>query len=264
MKKGILGGTSRRLRVVLVLGALGALLVAGTAFAVRAEVGKSVVSATAQLTPTGLPAHGAGAPVTLSMATHINTKDGSLPPPLKTLTVELDKHGSIQTAGLPTCTMAQLENTTPQQARSKCAKALVGKGTGVARVKLPGAATVKMTSPLSFFNAPPTGGRPTVIAHAYETLPKPQTLLVPIVLQKINSGRYGYRAEIQFPEIAEGYGSAILAEADIGLTYKHGGQKVGFINATCSGGRLQVTGKLDFANGDYFPATLISSCHVAG
>ncbi len=253
---------SRRLRISLLLAAVAALVAAGSAYAIRAEIGKTVVSATAELQPRDLPAHG-GAPVTLSTTTRIGTKDGSIPPALKTLTFELDKNGFVETKGLPTCPMAKLEGTTPQQARSRCAKALVGKGTGTARVQLPGAPSpVKMSSPLSFFNAPPTGGKPTIIAHAYETLPKPKTLLLPIVIERVHDGRYGFRAEVELPEIAEGYGSPILAQATLGVTYKHGGKEVGFINARCSGGRLQVEGKLTFVNGDFFPATLTSPCHV--
>jgi hypothetical protein len=253
---------SRRLRIGVLIAASLALVVCASAYAIRAEIGKITVSATAELQPRELPRDG-GAPVTLSTTTRIGTKDGSIPQPLKTLTFELDKNGFVETKGLPTCTLAKLENTTPQQARSRCAKALVGKGTGTALVQLPGAAPVKMTSPLSFFNAPPTGGRPTIIAHAYETLPKAKTLLVPIVIEKVHDGRYGFRAEVELPEIAEGRGSPILAQATLGVTYKHAGKEVGFVNARCSGGRLQVEGKLTFVNGDFFPATLTSPCHVS-
>jgi hypothetical protein len=253
---------SRRLRIGLLLAAVAALLGAASAYAIRAEIGKTVISATAELQPRSLPRNG-GAPVTLSTTTRIGTKDGSLPPALKTLTFELDKNGFVETKGLPTCTLAKLEGTTPQQARSRCAKALVGKGTGTARVQMPGSAPVKMTSPLSFFNAPPTGGRPTIIVHAYETIPAAKTLLVPIVIEKVNDGRYGFRAEVEMPQIAEGHGAPILAQATLGVTYRHGGKEVGFVNARCSGGRLQVEGKLTFVNGDFFPATLTSPCHVS-
>lgn len=253
---------SRRLKIGLPLAAAALLIAAASAYAIRAEIGKTVVSATAELQPRELPRSG-GAPVTLSTTTRINTKDGSLPPALKTLTFELDKNGFVETKGLPTCTEAKLEGTTPQQARSRCAKALVGEGTGTARVQMPGMAAVKMTSPLSFFNAPPTGGRPTIIAHAYETIPTAKTLLVPIVIEKVSDGRYGFRAEVELPEIAEGHGSPILAQGNIGVTYKHNGREVGFLNARCSGGRLQVQGKMTFVNGDFFPATLTSPCHVS-
>ncbi|MGD9736624.1 MAG: hypothetical protein AB7V58_13635 [Solirubrobacterales bacterium] len=251
----------RRLRTAIPLAAVALLVAAASAYAIRAEIGKTVVSATAELQPRELPAKG-GAPVTLSTTVRINTKDGSLPSPLKTLTFELDKNGFLETRGLPTCTLAKLEGTTPRQARSRCAKALVGKGTATARVQMPGAPAVKMNSPLTFFNAPPTGGRATIIAHAYETIPRANTLLVPIVIEKVHDGRYGYRAEVEVPEIAEGHGSPILAQGTIGVTYRHGGREVGFLNARCSGGRLQVQGKMTFANGDFFPATLTSPCHV--
>jgi hypothetical protein len=253
---------SRRLKIGLPLAVAALLVAAASAYAIRAEIGKTVVSATAELQPRELPRSG-GAPVTLATTTRINTKDGSLPPALKTLTFELDKNGFVETKGLPTCSPAKLEGTTPQQARSRCAKALVGEGTGTARVSMPGAGAVKMTSPLSFFNAPPTGGRPTIIAHAYETIPKAKTLLVPIVIEKVNDGRYGFRAEVELPEIAEGHGSPILAQGTIGVTYRHNGHEVGFLNARCSGGRLQVQGKMTFVNGDFFPATLTSPCHVS-
>ena len=43
--------------------------------------------------------------------------------------------------------MAKLEGTTPREARKRCAGALVGKGTGKARVALPGQAPVQISSP---------------------------------------------------------------------------------------------------------------------
>jgi hypothetical protein len=173
----------------------------------------------------------------------------------------LDENGSIETKGVPVCTMAKLAGTTPQVARKRCAGALVGEGTGKAEVEMPGRAPFQISSPLSFFNAPPVGGKPSLIAHAYETVPSPKTLLVPIVIERVSKGRYGFRSKIQLPEIAGGYGSPTLAEAKLGKTFKRGGKSVGYLNAHCDGGRLQVHGTLTFANGDFFPTTLTSPCH---
>jgi hypothetical protein len=236
---------------------------AGAAYALTGILGTFEVSTTANLLPRELPAHG-GAPVTLSNITRIKTKDGTQPPALKSLTFQIDKHGFVETKGIPVCTTAKLEGTTPQQARQRCAGALVGKGTGKAKVALPGKATIEISSPLSFFNAPPVGGNPSLIAHAYETVPVPKTLLVPIVIERAKHGRYGFQATVNLPEIAGGFGAATLAEASIGRTFQRGGKKVGYINAYCSGGRLQVHGSLAFTNGDFFPATLTSACHTAG
>jgi hypothetical protein len=127
---------------------------------------------------------------------------------------------------------------------------------------MPGRAPFTITSPLSFFNGPPDHGRPTLIAHGYETVPVPEALIVPITIEKVAKGRYGFRAEVQLPPIAGGYGAATLAEANIGAVRMRGGREVGYINAHCVGGRLQVQGSAQFTDGDYFPVLLTSPCHL--
>ncbi|MBA3865229.1 MAG: hypothetical protein H0X42_02595 [Solirubrobacterales bacterium] len=253
----------RALRRILPLVGLLALVACGTAYALSADIGATHISATATLLPRTLPKQG-GAPITLSSVTRIGTSDGSPPPGLTKMVFLLDKHGSIETKGVPVCTMAKLEGTTPALARKRCGGALVGEGTGKAEVNLPGHAPMEISSPISFFNAPPVGGNPSLIAHAYETVPTPKTLLVPIVIERVKHGRYGFQAQIELPEIAGGYGSPTLAEATLGHTFKRGGKPTGYINAYCSGGRLQVHGTLSFSDGDFFPATLTSPCHSPG
>ena len=248
------------LRKVVALAAVLAVAACATAYALTAEIGPTVVSATATVQPRELPKSG-GAPITLRSVTRVNTKDGSTPPALKSLEFLIDKHGRVNSKAFPVCPPAKLEGATPSQARKRCATALVGKGLGKALVTMPGKAPFRLNFPLSFFNAPPTGGKPTLIAHAYETVPAPKTLLVPIVIERMASGRYGFRTEVGMPEIAGGYGVPILAEATVGATRKRSGKEIGYIEARCAGGRLQVDGTLNFVNGDNFPATLTSPCH---
>lgn len=250
-----------RLRRALIAAIAVGLVTCAGAYALTGEFKNTVVSATATMLPRELPAHG-GAPITLSSITRIKNKDGSQPGTLDSILFQLDKHGFVETKGLAVCTMAKLANTTPSQARKRCGDALVGKGVGKAKVTLPGRATIDISSPLSFFNGPKAGGMPTLIAHAYETVPEPKTVLVPITIERVNHGRYGFQAKVTLPEIAGGYGAATLAEATLGRTYEKGGKEVGYINAYCSGGRLQVHGSLSFSNGDFFPATLTSPCHT--
>jgi hypothetical protein len=235
--------------------------ICASAYAITAEIGPVWVSATATMQPRELPARG-NAPVFLKSVTRVGTQDGSTPPTLQTLLFLLDRNGSVDTKGLPVCTTAKLEGTAPAQARKRCAGALVGKGTGKALVTMPGRAPFTIATPLSLFNGPPAGGGPTLIAHAYETVPAPKALLVPIPIERVAKGRYGFQAKVQMPEIAGGYGAATLAEATIGAVRKRGGQEVGYINAHCNGGRLQVQGSARFTNGDYFPVTLTSPCHL--
>lgn len=251
---------SRTFRKAAVLAAVLATAACATAYALTAEIGPTVVSATATVQPRELPKNG-GAPITLRSVTRVNTRDGSTPPALKSIEFLIDKHGRVNSKAFPVCSPAKLEGATPSQARQRCATSLVGKGLGKALVTMPGRAPVRLNFPLSFFNGPPTGGKPTLIAHAYETMPAPKALLVPIVIERIASGRYGFRTKVEMPEIAGGYGVPILAEATVGAIRKRGGKEVGYIEARCAGGRLQVDGTLNFANGDLFPATLTSPCH---
>lgn len=238
-----------------------ALACAATAVGITTQIGNLKVSATAEFTPRAFPAHGT-APAQFSSIVRIKAVNGSQPQALKTLTFEFDKHGRLNFKGMPTCTAAKLEGTTPDEARKRCAGALVGTGTGKARVEMEGRPAFTISSPISIFNAPPEGGRPELIAHAYEKVPSPQALLVPVSVEKINHGRYGYRAEVQLPEIAGGAGAAILAETSFGRTYEKGGKKVGYAEAECSGGRLQVYGVLKFDDGSHLASLLSSPCHT--
>jgi len=239
---------------VLVLGAC------ATAYAITAEVGSVWVSATVTMQPRELPRRG-NAPITLETVTRVGSHDGSTPPTLQTLLFLLDKNGTVDAKGWPVCTLAKLEGTTPAEARKRCAGALVGEGKGKALVTMPGKAPFTISSPIAVFNGPPSGGEPTLIAHAYERVPAPQALLVPIEIERVSAGRYGFRAEVEMPEVAGGFGAPLLAEATVGASRKRDGKTVGYVNAHCSGGRLQVEGSARFTNGDFFPVTLTSPCH---
>lgn len=255
---------SGRLRTTIAAAALGLFLIAAaSAYAIKGEIGNTMVSSTATMLPRELPAKG-GAPITLSSVTRIRNKDGSAPQKLSKIDFMVDKHGYVEAKGVPVCTVAKLEGTTPAEARKRCAGALVGSGKVEALVNLPGQPQQKISSPVSFFNGPKAGGQPSLIGHAYETVPAKKTLLVPIAVEKVSNGRYGFHIEVALPEIADGYGAPTLAEATVGRTWNRGGRKVGYLNAHCSGGRLQVKGKLYFENGDLFPALLTSPCHVPG
>jgi hypothetical protein len=243
--------------------ALAGLLACASAYALEIEIGKTVVSTTATIFPRALPAK-KDVPVTVSSVTRIKTTDGSQPGKLSRLIFGFDKNGSVDTKGLPVCTEAKLAGTTSALARKRCSGAIVGEGIGKAEIRLPGLAPQEVSLPLTFFNAPPNGGNPTLIAHAYETVPAPKALLVPIEIERIHQGRYGYQVTVELPEIAGGYGAATLAKATIGKTWKRGGETVGYTNAHCSGGRLQVHGSLSFKGGDFFPGTLTSPCHAPG
>src|ERR1700744_5423206 len=90
------------------------LLVAAVAVAVAAEapenfkVGNLNIKIEGGISPTKLPKNKL-APITLKVGGSIETVDGSHPAALKSLKLEFDKNGELNTEGLPTCTVAKLE-----------------------------------------------------------------------------------------------------------------------------------------------------------
>lgn len=254
---------TRRLHIAIAAALCLLLVAAASAFAIRGEIGNTTVSSTATMLPRALPAKG-GAPITLTSVTRIRNKDGSPPQKLSSIDFLIDKHAFVDAKGVPVCTTAKLEGTTTGEARKRCAGSLVGEGKFEALVTLPGEAQRKVSLPVSFFNGPKVGGEASLVGHSYESVPVAKTLLVPVTVEKVSKGRYGFRLEVGIPQIADGSGALTLAEATLGKTRTRGGKKVGYLNAYCSGGRLQVKGKLNFENGDLFPALLTSPCHVSG
>jgi hypothetical protein len=254
-------GVKRRFVVLAALGALIALVVGSSAQAIKLRAGDIIIYADGGFTPTKLPKN-ENAPITLRGGGRITTVSGALPPILETIDIEYDRHGSIETVGLPTCRAGQLEATTVEQARKSCGGAIVGKGKGSAIVKFEEQAPIPASSPITIFNGPKKGGNYTVLAHAYLKQPIVTTFIVPVVIEKINKGLYGYRTQATIPKIANGAGIPIKGELTIGKRWTHKGVKRSYIKARCQTGRLQARGQFTFKDGTFLSGTFLRPCTV--
>jgi hypothetical protein len=248
---------------VLAVSAVVLLVGAGTALAIVIRAGNLVVTADGGFTPTTLPKHDY-APITLSGHGKIDTADGSIPPVLKDLIIWFDKHGEVETRGLPICTPGKLAATTTAQARKLCPGSIVGKGSGKAVVNFPEQGPIPASSPITIFNAAPKNGNPAVLAHAHLTVPAPTTFVVPIEIEKVRNGRYGFRTVAKIPKIAGGYGTPISGQLTIGRKWTYKGQKLSFANASCPDGRLQARVELTFDDATKLDGTLFQACKSKG
>jgi hypothetical protein len=230
---------------------------------VHIVAGNLVVDGQGGFTPTALPKN-VDAPIRIYGSGKISTVDGELPPVLKTIQFEFDKHGSVDTTGLPKCTPGKLQATTVPQARKLCPGAIVGTGFGHAVVKFPEQAPIPANSPITLFNGPRKGGDPTVLAHAYTTVPAPVTFVVPIRIETIHNGRYGYRVNAEIPKIAGGAGIPISGSIRVERKWTYKGKKHSYINARCADGRLQATGTFGFKDGTLLSGTFLRPCQVRG
>lgn len=252
----------RRLAVIGVLFAAGVLLLVGSAGGAMVRVGTLVLHADGSFEPRVLPRHDF-APIRLQGYGDVKTTDGSVPPGLRHVKLEFDHDGHLTTAGLSICKPSQLEGATTQEARHRCADAIVGNGHIGAAIPLPGLGRVDLRAPLTLFNGPLRGGDPTAILHAQAPFPLAETYVIVIPIER-RSGLYGYRAEFDVPPIAGGLGSLTHVDGKIGRMYRAGGVQRSYVSARCSDYILQVQGYFSFADGNVVYGSAFKTCRPEG
>ena len=253
-------GPKHEYRLLLGLAFLAFLALASTAFGIKLRAGDIIVYADGGFTPTKLPQY-EDAPITIHGGIKIDTVSGDLPP-------TGHDRGRIRPPRLGRHDRAshlqssQLEATTVEQARQKCAGAIVGGGSGSAIVKFEEQNPIKASTPLTIFNGPEKNGNPTVLAHAYLTQPIVTTFVVPVVIEKINKGLYGYRTKATIPKIAKRAGIPMSGSLRIGKQWTYKGERHSYVNARCETGRLQARGQATFKDGTYLVGTFLRPCQV--
>lgn len=252
-----------RRRALIGLAALLVLSGSATAYALTLRAGDLVVHAEGGFAPKALPKH-TDAPVAIFGSGKAGTASGELPPIVDTLTIEFDRHGHVETKGLEVCRAPELQATTVPAARRACPNAIVGKGSGSAIVQFPEQAPIPISSPITLFNGPKKKGNDTFLAHAYTTVPVPTTFIVPVTIEKIHNGVYGYRTKAKIPKIAGGAGHPISGHIRVVRKWTYKGRKHSYVNARCETGHLQARVQLDFKDGTYLTGTFLRPCSVRG
>jgi hypothetical protein len=240
--------------------ALAALLLPG-ALAQVVRSGNLIFEFEGKISPTKLPRK-TPAPVTLSLEGHLKTADGSHPPVIKSVYLEFDKHGHLNTKGLASCTVGKLENTLTTQAKKACGAALIGTGTATAQIAFPEQAPFSASGPLLIFNGS-KGAKQMLIFHVYAHVPAPTTFVTTAKIGKAH-GRYGTSASIQVPTIVSGQGSLTDFKATIHKNWTYRGQKQSVLLASCPSGHLYAHGDFLFANGEKLEGEVTRSCTPKG
>jgi hypothetical protein len=243
------------------LGCLAMLLLVNAADGSKVVAGNLVVDFDLSSAPDKLPRH-EDAPIVFWGSGEFATKDGATPPPLEGMTFEVDKFGHLDTRGLPDCTQAKLRATTVPQARELCPGAIVGTGTGRGIVEFPEQAPIPAQTPLTFFNGPRIEGDPSLIVHAHLTIPAPTTYLVPLRIESIHNGVYGFRVDAKFPPIAGGYGSVTSFDFRFDRHWRFKGEEMSYIYARCPIGHLQAIIEARFKDGSALKGHFVEPCQA--
>jgi len=202
------------------------------------------------------------APITIYGGGKLSTVSGEIPPILENLTFEFDKHGHVDTTGLEVCTGGKLQATTVSAARRACPNAIVGKGFGTGVVKFPEQGPIPVSSPLTIFNGPRVHGNASILGHFYTTVPVATAFVVPVVIEKIHKGVYGYRVSAEIPKIAGGYGHPISGRLKVVRNWTYKGKRHSYVNARCETGHLQARGEFTFDDGTFLIGNFFRPCKV--
>jgi len=232
---------------------------AGAANAALVKVGNLVLTADGGFTPRILP-RSTYAPINFEGSANLKAVDGSVPPPLQQLVLDFDRDGRLDTAGIPVCQPSQLEEVPPQEARRRCPGAIVGSGHAEALINV-GGQPLPASSPITLFNGPRLGGKPTVLLHARTTVPAVQNFVITIPIEK-RGGEFRYRATIDLPPIAAGAGSLVHLDASVGKRYRLGGKQRSYVAARCGDGVLRTRGRFTFSDGTIIEGSVEKGCTV--
>jgi hypothetical protein len=210
--------------------ALIALLAAGA----RAEVigGANVrASFEAWLTPRALPRAGS-APVAMHLRGRLRTTNGREPPALRRVTIEINRHGEVHTAGLPICRRREIEAVTSQQALARCRSALIGSGRFQAHIVIPDQAPFPASGHLLAFNSR-LRGRQVALAHIYGKRPVPIVQVLTMEFRHRRTGRFGTTLSVSMPDAPAGWGHVTGFSLDLERRYGYRGTSRSLITAAC-------------------------------
>lgn len=244
--------------------ALAGIATAGAAVIQQDNLRITVLS---QILPYKLPRTGT-APIAVFIAGHIAGPGGQTPPQLRKMTVRINRHGLLQSAGLPTCTLSEVNPASTQRALAKCGDALVGSGRFWATIVLPDQRPYPTRGRLLVFNGR-KGGRPALFAHIFTRKPFATSFVITFAIRHIDKGPYGTELSASLPEALGTWGFVDRIKLTLRRKYTYRGKERSYFNAGCPApGKARVTSfslasvSFDFAPDKKLTLTVPKSCGV--
>ncbi|HYG96361.1 MAG TPA: hypothetical protein VD741_04560 [Solirubrobacterales bacterium] len=246
-----------------------ALVLAATALGARGGdekvfcAGNICVTDDGGISPDELPKRGK-APVTARLHAQVETRDGTHPPALQTVDIEIDRTIEVDAVGLPTCKAAQLQSRDTAAAKKACGSAIVGSGKAEVEVAFPEQAPFRSTGPLVLFNGGVQGPTTTVFIHAYVNVPAPTAIVTRATVTRIDGGRFGLRIGAKIPKVAGGSGSLTMFDLRVGRKFTYRGARKSFLMAGCPTGSWLARGNARFEDGTRLALSHVFSCTPKG
>lgn len=248
---------------------LALLLCASVAAAAVIQHGNLRITLLAQVEPFKLPRK-APAPIAVFISGHVDTANGAVPPQLQRMVVKVNRHGLLQSLGLPSCALPQIQPGSTNHALEECSDALVGSGRFWASVVFPDQRPYPTRGRLLVFNGR-KNGKPAIFAHIFTTQPFNSSFVVSFAIKQISQGPYGTELSASLPQALGNWGFVDRIKLTLRRKYHYQGKERSYFNAACPAPNGTTTASFPlalasfyFAQGESLSATVTKSCRVKG
>jgi hypothetical protein len=223
---------TNRLTTLCLLFALTALSLASLAGAETKIIGTLRLSVQAKLSPKKLPREGT-APVAVSVGWQIQSTDpAQRPPALKSIEIQINRAGVLDSEGLPDCPYPQIQPASTQRALSNCEPSLVGRGTFSALVGLEGQESYVSKGQMLLFKGT-KGKKPVLFGQIYTSYPFAASFVIVFSLAQQREGTWGTTLSAKLPANLRAWGNLTEVKMRLSRTYSVKGKKRSFLSAGC-------------------------------
>jgi hypothetical protein len=251
-----------------VLGSALLLAAAGAASALVVQSDGLRITVLSQVIPYKLP-RSKPAPIAISVAGHLAAADGGIPPQLQRLTIQVNRHGLLQSQGLPICHPHEVQPATTARALRNCGPALIGSGRFWAKIILPEQAPYPTKGRLLIFNGL-EHGKHVLLAQIYTSHPFDSAFLINFAIRRISQGPYGTELSASLPQALGSWGYLDRIKLTLRRRYSYRGRELSYFNAACPAPRPAKRASFrlahvifSFAGEEQIGATVNKTCGVA-
>lgn len=172
------------------------------------------------------------APIAVFLSGHVATPTGATPPQLQKMVIEVNRHGLLNSRGLPSCTIAEMQPASDKRALARCGDALVGSGKFYASVVFPDQSPYPTRGRLLIFNGR-VAGKPVIFAHIYTKTPFATSFVITFAIRHIHDGPYGTELTAVLPGALGEWGYVDRIKLTLKRTYRYRGKELSYFNSAC-------------------------------
>jgi hypothetical protein len=148
------------------------------------------------------------------------------------MTIKVNRHGLLQSKGLPTCSLKEVQATSSDRALSVCGDALVGSGKFYATVVFPDQRPYPTRGRLLIFNGR-VKGKAVLFAHIFTTNPFATSFVISFSIERISKGPYGTELSASLPQALGNWGFVDRIKLTLKRKYESHGAQLSYFNSGC-------------------------------